>query len=41
MKNPPNPMPTVMIANNKDRTALFDVVYTVNAHLEQFIRELS
>ena len=41
MKNPPDPTPTVMIANDKDRTVLFDAVYSVNAHLEQFIREFS
>ena len=41
MRNPLNPMPTFTIANDKDRTVLFEVVYGVNAHLEQFIRELS
>ena len=40
MRNLPNPMPPpITIAGDKDRTVLFDVVYSVNANLEQIIRE--
>jgi hypothetical protein len=40
-KKNPGPLPTTPIANDKDRTALFRSVYSVNGYLEEFSREFS